>query len=56
MEGRIMRATIERLLALQALHDRAWHRAYAADDFHEYDRIMVRIRAASKALADFLDT
>lgn len=49
-----MTTQIERLLRLQNLHDRAWHRAYAADDFHEYDRIMRRIHAASKAIADFV--
>jgi len=50
-----MRTMIERLLDLQALHDRAWHRAYAADDYMEYERILVRIRAVSKAVADLVD-
>lgn len=47
---------IERLLALQELNDAAWWRAYRADDFDEYVRILVRIRAVSRALATITST
>ena len=43
---------IERLLALTKLMDPAWERAHVADDVDEMERVMVRKRAVSAAIAE----
>lgn len=48
MSARALR--VERLLALQAVLDAAWRRAYRRDDHERYDAVMDRSRAVSAAM------
>lgn len=45
---------IERILALKALYNTAWRKAYAADDWQEFERIQARIHAATKRLVEIV--